>query len=92
MWDYVEGEQCNTKYDLSKRVVTIQNNDPINENDIIVKFNAQQLTQDNFQLLQQMPDIIKEAGDVTGEFTVDIFTLYINQIIEYQDDLIFISK
>jgi glycosyltransferase involved in cell wall biosynthesis len=92
MWDYVEGEQCNTKYDLSKRVVTIQNNDPLNENDIIIKFNAQQLTQDNFQLLQQMPDIIKEAGDVTGEFAVDIFTVYINQIVEYQDDLIFISK
>ena len=47
MWDYVEMEQNNTKFDLSKRVLTKQNNDPYAENDIVVEFDATQLNQNN---------------------------------------------
>jgi hypothetical protein len=91
MWDYVELEQENTSFDLSKRVLTIKNNDPILENDIIVEFDLLKFNPESFNILQQLPNIIKESGEV-GTFELDIFTITINSIEEYQNDLIFISK
>jgi hypothetical protein len=88
---YIETEQKNTSFDLSKRVFCIGYNDPIGENDIVVEFDATQLTQQNFQLLQQLPDIIKESGEV-GKFEIDIFTITIVSLIEYQNDLIILKN
>jgi len=84
---YINREQENTSFDLSKRVFIENNNDPIGENDIVVKFDATQLTQQNFQLLQQLPNIIKESGEI-GKFELDIFTIEINHLEEYQNNLI----
>lgn len=91
MWDYVELEQENTPFDLSKRVLTIENNDPILENDIVVEFDYLKFSPESWEILQQLPNIIKESGEV-GEFELDIFKITINSLTEYQDDLIFISK
>ena len=84
---YIDQEQENTSFDLSKRVFTLQNNDPIGENDIVIEFDSFQLTQQNFQLLMQMPNIIQESGEV-GKFELDIFTIEIISLIEYQQELI----
>ena len=91
MWDYVELEQENTTFDLAKRVLTIKNNDPILENDIVVEFDPLKFNPGSFNILQQLPNIIKESGEV-GTFELDIFTITINSLTEYQNDLIFISK
>jgi len=88
---YVEKEQSNTSFDLSKRVLHVGYNDPIGENDIVVEFDATQLTQQNFQLLQQMPSIIKESGEI-GEFEIDIFKITISNLEELQNNLIFIKN
>jgi hypothetical protein len=88
---YIETEQKNTSFDLSKRVFCIGYNDPIGENDIVIEFDATQLTQQNFQLLQQLPDIIKESGEV-GKFELDIFTITIVSLIEYQNNLIILKN
>jgi hypothetical protein len=84
---YIDREQENTSFDLSKRVFVESNNDPIGENDIIIEFDATRLNQQNFQLLQQFPSIIKESGEV-GKFELDIFTIEINHLEEYTNDLI----
>ena len=84
---YINQEQKNTLFNLSKRVFIENNNDPISENDIVVEFDATQLTQQNFQLLQQLSSIIKESGEV-GEFELDIFKITINHLKEYQNNLI----
>ena len=91
MWDYVELEQENTSFDLSKRVLTIKNNDPILENDIVVEFDLLKFNPESFNILQQLPNIIKESGEI-GTFELDIFTITVNSMTEYQNDLIFISK
>jgi hypothetical protein len=39
------------------------------------------------ELLQQFPNIIKESGEV-GKFELDIFTIEINNLTEYQNNLI----
>jgi len=86
-WDYVEMEQANTKFDLSKRVLNIKANDPISENDIVVEFDATQLTNQNFQLIQQLPEIIHDSGEI-GEFELDIFKITINSLETYEHTLI----
>ena len=85
--DYIENEQENTSFDLLKRVLVIQHNDPIGENDIVIEFDATQLTQQNFQLLTQIPNIVKDSGGV-GEFEIDIFRIVISHLEEYQNNLI----
>jgi glycosyltransferase involved in cell wall biosynthesis len=84
---YIDQEQKNTSFDLSKRVFVESNNNPIGENDIVIEFNAAGLTNENIQLLQQLPNIIKESGEV-GKFELDIFTIEINHLEEYTNDLI----
>ena len=84
---YIDQEQKNTSFDLSKRVFIEGNNDPIGENDIVIGFDATYLTSENFKLLQQFPNIIKESGEI-GKFELDIFAIEIISLIEYQQDLI----
>jgi hypothetical protein len=84
---YKEKEQPNTKFDLSKRVLILEYNDPKGENDIVVEFDARNFSQQSFNILIQLPEIIKESGEV-GEFELDIFKIIINSMIEYQNDLI----
>jgi len=79
--NYIEKEQQNTSFDLTKRVFHIRNNDPIGENDIVVEFDAHRLTQQNFPLLHQLPEIINNSGEI-GEFELDIFKI----IISYLED------
>ena len=84
---YIDREQKNTSFDLSKRVFIKSNNDPIGENDIVVEFDATQLTQQNFHLLMQIPSIIKDSGEI-GEFEIDIFKIVISHLEEQQNQLI----
>ena len=84
---YINKEQPNTKFDLTKRMFLINNNDPHGENDIVVEFDAFKLTQQNFQIIQQLSEIIKESGEI-GRFELDIFAIEIYHLEEYQDNLI----
>ena len=84
---YLEKEQSNTSFDLSKRVYTVEYNDPKLENDIVVEFDRHRFTNADFAFLQKLPEIIKDNGDI-GEFEFDIFKITINSMTEYQNDLI----
>jgi glycosyltransferase involved in cell wall biosynthesis len=86
-WDYVEVEQDNTKFDLSKRVLTIKANSPADENDIVIEFDAAKFTNQSYNLLQQLPQIIAESGEV-GEFELDIFKIKIIGLNTYENSLI----
>lgn len=84
---YINREQENTSFDLSKRVFTLTHNNPEGENDVVIEFDATLLNQQNFHLLMQMPGIIKDSGEI-GEFKIDIFKLIISHLEEYQNNLI----
>jgi hypothetical protein len=84
---YREKEQPNTKFDLTKRVLTLEYNDPKGENDIVVEFDARNFSQQSFQIIQQLPEIVKQSGAV-GEFELDIFKITIYSMTEYQNNLI----
>jgi glycosyltransferase involved in cell wall biosynthesis len=81
---YIEKEQPNTSFDLQERIKPYDNE---KQNEILISFDASKLNQDNFQLLQQLPDIIKDSGEI-GSFQLDIFTVDIIQMNEYQNALI----
>lgn len=85
--DYIEMEQQNTLYDLSKRVLTIDKNDPIAENDIVLEFDASKFTQNSFNILQQLPEILTESGEI-GTFELDCFKITINSLETYEKNLI----
>lgn len=84
---YIDAEQKNTSYDLSKRIYTIENNNPKSENDIVLEFDYLNFSPTAWQVIQQLPEIIKESGEV-GEFELNIFKVTINSLTEYQNDLI----
>jgi len=86
-WDYVEVEQVNTKFNLSKRVLTIEANNPVGENDIVVEFDAKDLTQQSFTVLQQLPEILADSGEV-GEFELEDFKITIKALNTYEQNLI----
>jgi hypothetical protein len=84
---YLEKEQKDTVFDLSKRVLPITINDPFSDNDIVVEFDAKALTNQNFQIIQQLSDIIKDSGEI-GKFQLDIFSVTINDMATYENELI----
>ena len=88
---YYENEHKNTSYDFKKRILTTKYNNPIEENDIIVEFDGTRLTNEAFNILTNLPDIITESGEV-GVFELDIFKITINQIESNTKPLIFIPK
>lgn len=87
-WDYVELEQENTFYDLSERVLSKSHNDPISENDIVVSFDAINLTNESFKYIQQLPEIFEANEIEIGNFEFDIFGVTINSTKTYQRKLI----
>jgi glycosyltransferase involved in cell wall biosynthesis len=84
---YINQEQENTSFDLHKRVFSLTLNTPEWENDIVIEFDVNQLNQQTFQLLNQIPNIIKDSGDI-GEFEIDIFRIVISHLEEHQNNLI----
>jgi glycosyltransferase involved in cell wall biosynthesis len=85
--DYIEIEQENTSYDLRKRVLYIGNNYPEGENDVVVVFDANRVTNQTFYLLQNMSDIVTDTNDM-GEFNIDCLTIIVNSLETYEHELI----
>jgi glycosyltransferase involved in cell wall biosynthesis len=85
--DYITYESKNTSYNLPKRIVNNLNSPDIEKNDIIVRFDGNNFTQQSFYILQQLSEIIKDSGEI-GEFNLDIFNVKINSLVEYQNNLI----
>ena len=83
---YYDIEQKNTLFDLKKRVMTLEYNNPHEYEDIVVEFNWKEVSNQSLQIIQQLPHIIKDSGEV-GEFKLDIFTITINKMEEYQNHL-----
>ena len=81
---YIEEEQPNTQFDLSKKLHSLYT-EP--DNDVVVRFDASKLNQNNFQILTKLSSILQESGEV-GEMELEIFEFYINKLNTYEKDLI----
>jgi glycosyltransferase involved in cell wall biosynthesis len=81
---YVKEEQPNTDFNLERKI----HSDRIKpKNNVIVKFDCNELNQDNFQIIVNLSEILQESGDV-GEMELGIFKLNIKSLKTYEKDLI----
>jgi glycosyltransferase involved in cell wall biosynthesis len=86
--NYIELEQKNTLYNLSKKVLPY---DSEKNNEILIKINGKLFNQQDFQIVQQLPEIIKDSGQV-GEFELGNLFINIIQMNEYQNNLVNVIK
>ena len=83
--NYIKEEQPNTLIDLSTKINQTANSD------IVVRVDGSRFTQEDFQLIQQLPKIIKDSGEV-GKFTLGNLEITINSMEEYQHTLINVDR
>tara|TARA_B100000035_G_C20717298_1_gene429680 strand:- start:125 stop:544 length:420 start_codon:yes stop_codon:yes gene_type:complete len=81
---YIEEEQQNTQFDLKKRIHSNHTNPT---NDIIVRFDAEKLTSQNFQIIVNLSEILSDSGEI-GTMQLEIFDLEIKSLKTYEKDLI----
>jgi GT2 family glycosyltransferase len=84
---YIDSEQPKTKFDLSKRIMTIGYNNPHDYDDIVVELDASRLSNIDFTYIQQLPDIIESSGEV-GEFRLGNLKITIHHLETYQKNLV----
>ena len=82
--NYIELEQKNTLYNLSEKVLPYDN-EKINE--ILINIDGKLFNQEDFKIIQQLSEIIKDSGQV-GEFELGNLFINIIEMNEYQNDLI----
>jgi len=83
--DYIDKEQPNTLYDLNDRIFSI---DVDVQNDIEIRFDGTKFTQNSFNIIQQLPEILANDELEVGSFELDIFEISINKIKTYEEELI----
>ena len=81
---YIEEEQKKTTIDLSKKIHS-QHIEP--KNDIVVEFDCSMMNNNYFQILVQLPKILKESGEV-GEMELEIYKFKIKSLKTYEKELI----
>jgi len=86
---YITHEQPNTMFDLKDKLHHEYHSEP--KNDIIVEFDALKLTNENFQILANLADIINDSGEI-GTMELDVFKFKINKIKDYSKDLILCKR
>jgi glycosyltransferase involved in cell wall biosynthesis len=79
---YIQSEQPNTKFDLSKKFNTNE------KSDIIVEFDAQRMSNHSFQFIQSLSEIFDFNNFDSGEYEFDIFKVKVNQVKHYEAGLI----
>jgi len=79
---YISIEQPNTSFDLNKRLYNKDNHD------IIVTFDCNKLNNQNFQILQNLSEILDNNQLDVGTYEFDIFNLVINNVVFYENKLI----
>jgi glycosyltransferase involved in cell wall biosynthesis len=87
---YYEYEHKRTSYDLKKRVLTLGYQDPHEYDDVVVEIDGKAFSNQDFQVLQQLPDILQEQGQ-PGKFKLGNMTISIYRLEEGQNSLIQIS-
>ena len=85
--EYVKEEQPNTDFSLSERIKLYGNSKVSELHDICVEFDCQKLTPQNFQVIVNLSQMLKDSGEI-GEMEYDIFKFYIKSLKTYEKDLI----
>ena len=83
---YVKREQKETSFNLKDRVKTLFDG---GSNDIVVEFNAREFNQESFNVITSLSEILTNDEELEiGEFELGIFTITINKLHTYEEELI----
>jgi len=85
--EYINKEQPNTNFNLFKRVLTIELNDPQGENDIVVELDIRRLTNQDFAYIQQLSEIIADSAE-PGTFELGNLLINIYSVETYEKNLV----
>jgi len=85
--NYINSEQPNTAFDLFDRLKPYDNE---KNSEILVEVDGTSFNQQDFKILTQLSDIIKDSGSI-GRFKLGNIIVEIIQMNEYQDKLIKIN-
>ena len=77
---YIEDEQPNTQFDLSKRIRT-QHTNPTNN--IVIRFDCSKVTQQSFDIIVNLSEILQESAEL-GTMELDIFNFEIKSLKTYE--------
>ena len=88
---YIDAEQPNTKFDLTKRVFCIGYNDPEGENDIVVTIDGKRFGNNEYYLIQQLTEIIKDSGE-PGTFQLGTLQISIVSLTATESNLIVCNR
>ena len=81
---YQQQESSKTSFDLNDRVRILESG---KVNNILVSIDGNTFTQSDFQLIQQLSEIIQDSGEV-GEFELGNLKIKINDLKTYENNLI----
>ena len=87
MHEYRLSEQPNTLFDLDERIKLYGNVNLTEYHDVIVEFDCNLLTPQNFQILVNLSEILQESGEV-GDMELEIFKFKIKSLDTYERELI----
>jgi glycosyltransferase involved in cell wall biosynthesis len=82
---YMDKEQKNTSFKLEDRIKSTPFESLNNE--VLVTIDRNTFTQQDFQIIQQLSEIIQDSGEI-GEFELNNLKIKITALNEYQNDLI----
>ena len=89
--NYISKEQKNTLHRLQSKV-WYNDGEVRLDSDIVVEFDASKLTNDNFQFLTQLSEVLQDSGEVGEVMEHDIFEIVINSLKTYEEGLIVCQK
>tara|TARA_Y100000389_G_scaffold81086_1_gene77704 strand:- start:2494 stop:3753 length:1260 start_codon:yes stop_codon:yes gene_type:complete len=82
--EYTNNEQPNTSFNLKKKFY------PFNQsknNNTLVEINGNKFTQQDYQIIQQLSEIIQDSGEI-GEFKLGNLKLNISHLTTHENELI----
>ena len=82
--NYIDLEQPSTSFDLNERVKPFDNE---KNNEILVTIDGSKFTQQDFQIIEQLPEILKDSGEI-GSFELGNLHIDVIQINTYEKELI----
>ena len=85
--EYRKEEQPNTQFDLDERIKLYGTNKISDLHDVCVEFNAEELNNENFQVLVNLSKMLQDSGDI-GVMEYDIFKFYIKSLDTYEKNLV----
>ena len=89
-YEYIKEEQPNTQFNLDNKIYMYGNADITQYHDVVVEFDANKLTPQNFQIIVNISEMLQDSGEI-GEMEFDIFKLYIKSLKTYEKELVLVK-